>query len=213
MEIIFIDVDHTVIRHSTAKFFITQAIKRQLLPRKIILYYPYYYLKYRIGQLGVDLFPPDFPELAGIPKEELVSCARECLDIYLKKDIHESARSLIENEKQKGNTVVFASSSLDFFVQPLADFLEVDYIASLLEFSGGICTGKVSGQLNFGDEKKRRASAYADAKGVPLNTCAFYSDSYHDLPLLEAVGRPVAVNPDIRLKKEAKKRNWEILKF
>ena len=213
MEIVFIDVDHTVIRHSTAKFFINHAIKRNLLPRKIILYYPYYYLKYRIGQMGAELFPPDFPELAGIQKEELVSCAAECLDIYLKKDIHESARSLIETEKQKGNTVVFASTTHDFLVKPLADFLEVDFITSFLEFSDGICTGKVSGQLNFGDEKKRRAAAYAVAKGVPLETCAFYSDSHHDLPLLKAVGRPVAVNPDGRLKREAKKRNWEIMKF
>ena len=213
MEIIFIDVDHTVIRHSTAKFFITHAIRRKLLPRKIILYYPYYYLKYRIGEMGTEFFPPDFPELAGIPKGELVSCASECLDIYLKKDIHDGARELIELEKRKGNAVVFASSSLDFFIRPLAEFLQVDYMASFLEFSDGICTGKVSGQLNFGDEKKRRASAYATAKGVPLNGCTFYSDSFHDLPLLEAVGKAVAVNPDVRLKREAKKRNWEIRKF
>lgn len=170
-------------------------------------------MKYRIGQLGTELFPPDFPELAGLQKDELVSCAAECLDLYLKKDIHENARTLIVHEKQKGNTVVFASSSLDFFIKPLAEYLEVDYIASVLEFDGNICTGKVAGQLNFGIEKRRRAGEYADSKGVELETSSFYSDSYHDLPLLEAVGNPVAVNPDSRLKREAKQRAWDILKF
>jgi HAD superfamily hydrolase (TIGR01490 family) len=213
MKIVFIDVDHTVIRHSTAKFFITHAIRRRLLPRKILLYYPYYYMKYRLGQLGADLFPPNFPELEGLGREDLVSCAAECLDIYLKKDISPDARRLIEEEKEKENTVVFASSSLDFFIQPLADYLAVDYMTSILEFSDGVCTGRIVGRLNFGEEKERRATAYATAKGIALRDCSFYSDSYHDLPLLQTVGQPVAVNPDIRLKREAKRRGWDIRYF
>jgi phosphoserine phosphatase len=63
----------------------------------------------------------------------------------------------------------------------------------------------------FGAEKLSRARALIERLGLSGADCAFYSDSVHDLPLLEAVARPVAVNPDHRLKRIARRRGWEII--
>jgi HAD superfamily hydrolase (TIGR01490 family) len=115
--------------------------------------------------------------------------------------------------KARGISVWFATSSVDFLVQPIVDRLGADgLIASQLEFQDGISTGRFEGRPAFGIEKLRRVKEQADRLAVDLRDCSFYSDSVHDLPLLEAVGTPVAVNPDFRLKKIARQRGWEILR-
>jgi phosphoserine phosphatase len=87
-------------------------------------------------------------------------------------------------------------------------------LASRLEYdSGGRTTGRLSGAPVFGPEKLARARELALASSCALSDCAFFTDSVHDLPLLLEVGRPVAVNPDRGLRREAKSRGWEILKL
>ena len=75
----------------------------------------------------------------------------------------------------------------------------------------GLHTGQPLGEVCFGEGKRLHAEAYAAEAGVPLSACAFYTDSYSDLPVLEVVGRPVAVNPDRRLRREALRRGWPVV--
>jgi hypothetical protein len=63
----------------------------------------------------------------------------------------------------------------------------------------------------FGPGKRTHAERYSQEAGVPLSACAFYTDSYSDLPVLEVVGRPVAVHPDHRLRREAARRGWPVV--
>ncbi|MBN2050780.1 MAG: HAD-IB family hydrolase, partial [Spirochaetales bacterium] len=74
-------------------------------------------------------------------------------------------------------------------------------------------TGRFEGKLHFGENKKKEALSFLRERGITPEECAFYSDSIHDRPLLEAVGTPVAVNPDIRLKELACQRGWRIIYF
>ncbi|HME91244.1 MAG TPA: haloacid dehalogenase-like hydrolase, partial [Myxococcaceae bacterium] len=75
----------------------------------------------------------------------------------------------------------------------------------------GLHTGRSIGALCFGAGKLQYASDFARGQGARLEDSVFYTDSYADRPLLEAVGRPVAVNPDRRLRRLATRRNWELL--
>jgi phosphoserine phosphatase len=67
------------------------------------------------------------------------------------------------------------------------------------------------GEVSVGPGKRTHAERYAREVGVPLSACAFYTDSYSDLPVLEVVGRPVAVHPDHRLRREALRRGWPVV--
>src|SRR5208282_6621511 len=109
-------------------------------------------------------------------------------------------------------SIVLATSSLDFIVRPLADYIGAESVlASGLELEDGRCTGRLAGAALFGAAKRDAVLAFARSRGVALADCAFYSDSIHDLPLLLEVGEPVAVAPDRRLRREARSRGWPIL--
>jgi phosphoserine phosphatase len=122
-------------------------------------------------------------------------------------------RELIASLKKRGIPVWFATSSIDFIVQPIVDELGADgLIASAFEFENGLSTGRFAGKPVFGVEKLNRVVELAGCLSVDIATCSFYSDSVHDLPLLESCGSPVAVNPDHRLARIARERNWETIR-
>jgi phosphoserine phosphatase len=75
----------------------------------------------------------------------------------------------------------------------------------------GFHTGRTTTGVCFGQGKLTAARRAAEDHGTMLSACTFYTDSYADLPVLEAVGRPVAVNPDLRLRRKAWRRGWEIV--
>lgn len=105
-----------------------------------------------------------------------------------------------------------ASSSFTTILEPIARHLGIsDIVASELEFRDGASTGRVTGEPAFGEGKRSRALAYLRTIGVEPGECSFYCDSHRDLPLLREVGEAVAVNPDARLRRDARARGWEIL--
>jgi phosphoserine phosphatase len=77
----------------------------------------------------------------------------------------------------------------------------------------GLHTGRPLGEVCFGLGKRFYAQRYADEAGVSLSACVFYTDSYSDLPVMEVVGRPVAVHPDRRLRREALRRGWPVVSW
>ena len=94
---------------------------------------------------------------------------------------------------------------------PLArEFGIAHVIASELAVDNGCLTGKLALPLCYGVGKLTRCQAFATELGVSLAHATFYTDSISDLPLLEAVGRPVAVNPDRRLRRLATRRGWPV---
>ena len=108
---------------------------------------------------------------------------------------------------------MLATSSVDFIVAPLAAYLDVNgVLATNLEFSDGACTGRFDGLPMFRREKKERVLAFLAEHAIDPRDCSFYSDSIYDLPLLESVGRPVAMNPDFRLRRVARRRGWPIMR-
>jgi HAD superfamily hydrolase (TIGR01490 family) len=213
------DVDHTITRRSSGRHFVMQGIRLGFLPSSLYLTLPLYYLKYRLGgpffrNMDRELNTRGFPELEDRDWDEIEQVCSRSFEEGLKGDIFAQAFELIHGLRSAGRQIVLATSSLDIVIKPLADFLGVtEIIATRLEFLNGRCTGRFLSPPLFGEEKKRRVVDYVERRGGVLGNCSFYSDSFHDLPLLEAVGRPVAVNPDHRLRRTAKKRNWEILRL
>jgi len=208
----FFDVDHTITRRSSGVRFISVAVRRGVVPLRVLFAMPWYSLAYRLGMFRLKDYKAGFPYLRGITRSTMSQIASETFEKLLKGDIYRDAESLIRDRKRNGRTVALASSSLDLIILPLARFLGIDtVIATSLEFDGETSTGRVNGVPVFRREKKRKVLEFLAARGVDPRECSFYTDSIFDMPLLEAVGHPIAVNPDFRLRRAARRRNWPIM--
>jgi HAD superfamily hydrolase (TIGR01490 family) len=212
--IAFFDVDHTLTRRSTGYRFAVEAAKRGVVRAHRLAGMPFYYMAYRLGRPSPALFEREHAILRGIKREFIMEVAQAAFESRIAADLFPQALELIASLKEAGTKIYLATSSFDFVVHPLAARLGAEgIVASHLEFVDGVSTGRFEGRPAFGPVKLERASAEAEAAGVGLAGCSFYSDSIHDLPLLLAVGKAVAVNPDPRLLCEARRRGWERLYF
>lgn len=211
----FFDVDHTITRTSSGARYIMLAIRKRVLPLRLLFIVPYYSMTYRLGMFRLRKYADGFPYLRGLRRDVLERIAHESFEERLKDDVFPQAVALIRERQAAGRRVVLATSSVDIIVKPLADYLGVkDIIATTLEFKNAVCTGQVVGGTPlFRAEKRRHVEEFVSASGARLRDCSFYSDSIYDLPLLKEVGDPVAVNPDFRLRKHAQAQGWKIFDF
>jgi HAD superfamily hydrolase (TIGR01490 family) len=208
----FFDVDHTLTRRSSGGRFVIAAMRRGIIPLRLLFVIPWYSFMYRLGLFRLRTYAGGFPYLRGIQRSRLELIARESFTTRLRGDLFPSAVALVQKLQREGRRVMLATSSLDFIVAPLAEHLHVDgVLATTMEFVDGVCTGNFIGTPMFRREKKDRVLAFIAGQGVTPRECSFYSDSIYDLPLLDAVGTPVAVNPDILLRRIARRRGWTII--
>ena len=127
--------------------------------------------------------------------------------------IHTEALELIKIYKKKGIEVIVITAQNELIASNFADFINADkLISNSFIFKNNILAMPVSPYV-FEDGKIYYAEQYAKSKKISLNESAFYSDSIHDLPLLQRVGFPFVVNPDIRLKDKAISKKWPIISF
>ncbi len=208
----FFDVDHTITRHATAVRFMMRAIARGLAPWPLAVVLPWYGVAYRLGLLRFKGRVEMPASLRGVRRVELEALARETFERHVRGDLNPSVERLIRERLAAGRRVVLATSTLDIIVAPLAAHLGVrDVIATSLEFEGDIATGRMAGRPLIWDEKRRRVLAFIREANEDPRQCSFHADSIYDLPLLEEVGEPVAVNPDFRLRRIAERRGWPII--
>jgi len=128
-----------------------------------------------------------------------------------------ASRELVERHRTAGDRVVLTTATNRYLVELTARSLGIDdLIATEVEVVAGAFTGHNTGVLNMREGKVERLRQWLEGKGLPatvLANAAFYSDSKNDLPLLLAVGHPVAVDPDEVLAEHASRAGWPVLKL
>lgn len=126
--------------------------------------------------------------------------------------ILDKGTDLIEQHRQRGNTLVIITATNLFVTRPIADILGVEHLlATNPEMIDGQYTGKVTGTPCFQEGKVIRLMEWLAANKQTLDKSWFFSDSHNDLPLLEKVTSPVAVDPDDRLLQHATRHHWDII--
>src|SRR5215208_4307360 len=115
----------------------------------------------------------------------------------------------LRDHKAAGHRVVLLSGALDFLLEPMKDLAD-DVLCSTLAQENGAYTGELTGAPVAGEARARMLASFARRRGLDLSRSYAYADSISDLPMLEAVGNPVAVNPDRRLGTAAKARGWKV---
>jgi len=155
-----------------------------------------------------------FEGYAGMSEDRLLLLADEAFDTVIRQKLYKDGLSLVAQAKKAGHRVVLISGSPDFLLHRLQKMCGADdVIGNRLEIRDGRATGRILRPLVAGPEKARLMKMHAKEHNVDLDISAGYSDSLSDLPMLSVVGRPCAVNPDMRLRAVAKTHRWPILDF
>lgn len=217
MEAAYFDLDKTIIARSSPLALGRSFMRQGLIARSTML-------KSFYAQLLFQLFGADEKKMerlrleaaklsAGWEQERVREVVAEVLEDVISPLIYAEALELMHDHRAAGRLICIVSSSPAEIVEPLAEMLRVDrWIATRPK----IVEGKYSGELEFYAYGPHKASAIATAaerEGIDLARSFAYSDSITDLPMLELVGNPVAVNPDRELRRVAAGRGWPIEAF
>lgn len=152
--------------------------------------------------------------LADIDEHELARLGDRLFHKHLQKKLYAEAQELVDTHRQLGHQLVIVSSATRYQIEPVAEALGIDNIlCTELEVNEGKFTGVVKGQVCWAEGKLHAAAAWCKDQKIKLENAWFYTDALEDLPLLDAVGHPVAVNPTKDLELHARSQDWPICKF
>jgi HAD superfamily hydrolase (TIGR01490 family) len=150
---------------------------------------------------------------AGWPVEQVNAIVAETLHDLINPLVYDEAVALFEEHRTAGRDVVIVSSSGEEVVRPIGEMLGVDrVVATRMVVEDGLYTGDIEFYA-YGEGKAVAMRELAAEHGYDLAASYAYSDSMTDLPMLEAVGHPTAVNPDKPLRKVATERGWPVREF
>lgn len=172
-----------------------------------------FYQVYKDGELDINEFLGfALQPLAAHPRALLEEWRHRFLEEKIMPRIGAEALQLVDRHRNAGDLPVIITATNRFITEPIAQLFGVDHLlATEPERRAGEYTGRVAGTPCFQEGKLTRLREWLDQPTDQLAEATFYSDSRNDLPLLEAVGRAVAVNPDDALAEIARERGWPIM--
>lgn len=213
----FFDLDKTIIASSSALAFSKPLRRQGLINRRAALKSAYAQLVFSLSGADADKTERMRAQISalctGWDVAQVRSIVTETLHDVVEPLVYAEAAELIAEHKERGHDVVVLSATGEEVVTPIAEMLgATHHVGTRMQ----VVDGRYSGEVDFycyGDNKAVAANALADAHGYDLDSCYAYTDSSTDIPLLEAVGNPHAVNPDKALRKLSVSREWPVLEF
>ncbi|HSZ49428.1 MAG TPA: HAD-IB family hydrolase [Streptosporangiaceae bacterium] len=215
----FFDVDNTLMRGASIYYF-----ARGLAARR--LFGPADLVRLMWGQLSFRLRGTENSEhidaakqaalafVAGYRVADIAQLGEEIYDDTMADRIWEGARELTQRHLQAGQRVWLVTATPVELASILARRLGLTgALGTVAESADGVYTGKLVGGLLHGEAKAAAVVALAKREGLDLSRSSAYSDSFNDMPMLELVGHPNAVNPDVQLLAEARRRSWPVHDF
>jgi HAD superfamily hydrolase (TIGR01490 family) len=213
----FFDLDKTVIAKSSTLAFGRPFFQGGLINRRAVLKGAYAQFVFSLAGADADQMERMRAQITAMTTgwdvgvvHEIV---RETLHEIVDPLVYAEAADLIEAHRAAGREIVIVSSSGAEMVGPIGEMLGVDRVVATRMVT---VDGKYTGEIDFyayGQNKATAMREVAAEKGWDLADCWAYSDSVTDLPMLEAVGHPTAVNPDRGLRRVAAERGWPVLEF
>jgi len=209
----YFDLDRTLIAgYSITALALEKMWSGSLSPRRIIAHAGIF-LHWGLGRSDYhQLLESTVQGLVGMSEAEIADLGEQAFENRLKPIVYVEGRQLIDGHKALGHEPVIVTSATRYQVEPVARFLGVKQVyCTELEVERGLITGNVT--PCYGAGKKKAADVHMGFREAALEDAYFYTDSSEDLPLLEEVGRPVAVNAKSSLARIAEARGWPRLLF
>ena len=172
-----------------------------------------FYADYKAGTLDIYAFVEfQFKPLARNPRAVLNQLLKKYVEEVIKPMITEKARVLVKRHQEEGDLIIVITATNSFITKPIAELFGIEnLIGTDPEEIEGEFTGKVSGLPSFKEGKVTRLEAWLKGKNLSLASFEksyFYSDSHNDLPLMQKVTHPVAVDSDDVLSEYAQSKGW-----
>ncbi len=207
----FFDMDDTVLTIDTGTSWMRFLHRRGELGRFGLARAAWWSALYKLAVLDLESLATRLvADMAGDAETEMVAKAEIWHREHVDQTVAAAARRTIQLHRERGDLIVLLTGSTQYAAEAVARSLGIDHVlCTRLEVEGGRFTGRLA-NLCFGQHKVRIAEEFAAERGVNLDRSWFYSDSYNDLPMLSRVGVPVAVNPDGRLGRHARRHRWRV---
>ncbi len=211
--IAFYDLDHTILKGNSATALVEESRKRGLMSSAQYRHAVWLAILYKLN-IGdpATMINRMLSWLNGLRESEIKRLCHKIYHAHIKFTIRPEVLESFKMHRAKGAAVVLLSSATSPICEPVADHLELDgLICTHLETLDGAFTGRTHGKLVYGAEKKERMLGFCHEHESDASDAWYYGDSHTDRYVMEAVGNPVAVSPDRRLKKIAMREKWPIL--
>jgi HAD superfamily hydrolase (TIGR01490 family) len=213
----FFDLDRTLLRRSSALALAGSFRQHGVIGRGQLAKAAAWQLLFAARGAGAETVRKAAEDglmiLKGFAVDDLRALVADAMESVLKPLVYQEALALVARHRERGEPVYIVSATLQEIVEELADELGFDgALGSTCEIEAGVYTGR-SLRACHGEGKAAALRELARGQGYDLTASTAYSDSHTDLPFLEAVGNPVAVNPDRDLRRIASDRGWPVLVF
>jgi len=211
----FFDLDQTLLAgFSAASFMRERFLSGRMAPRELgetVLGA----LSFAVGRTGFSgMMSASTAAYRGVAEAVLEEIGEEVFRKYLATQIYPESRALVDAHQKMGHTTAIISSATRYQAAPLARDMGIEHVlCTELEVKNGIFTGRVVHPTCYGAGKAVAGRRLAKEHRLNLKKSYFYTDSHEDLPLLEAVGRPCALNPNRQLAQIARERRWPVHRF
>jgi len=213
---VFFDIDGTLVKGQTQQILVRYLYKKRKVKFCFFLKILSWFLLYKLN-LVKDVFTireKTFEGFMGWKVSEFNTLVKECFEKEIKPRIFPQALKLIQQHIRENYEVILISASLSNLIEVLRQYFGTTFaISTKLAIQEDRFTGKVSGLIPYGENKAKMAKELIQKYGMNLDGSYAYTDHTSDLPLLQLVDNPVAVNPDRKLKKIARKNHWRMCSF
>lgn len=215
-KIAIFDVDNTIINGQSQKYLLSYAFQHGMIPFLLFLKINIWFILYKIGfaKNPESIINNAYSFIKNFSMTDIDDLASKVFDERIKKQIYIEAVNRINLHKTNGDRIILLSNSTDIIISKIANFLDIEeFICTRLEEIGGVYTGKITGKINYGENKVTYIKEFLNINSRIISNAYFYSDHISDYPLLSSVEFPVVVNPDRKLHRIAKKNHWDVLIF
>ena len=211
----FFDLDGTIIAtHSVKDIFMERLFAGQVKTDEVVDMATMMLRYVFKTQDFADSLEESVRNMQGMDEAEFLELAEKVCRDRLLPQVFPEVKAILAAHKAKGHTIVIITSASRYQVAPLAGELGIDnIICTELEVRDGQFTGMLDGTPCYGAAKLSMARAFAKGRRISMKKSYFYSNGSEDIPLLRAVGHPVAIGPDSGLKKTAAENGWPVHEF